>query len=173
MLRCLFIKRKLYDFVAGELGLKEKAALSRHLQVCSGCRRKAGELKTVFSLAAKREKLPLPDEAFWGKFQVELNKRLDQETGAEFAPEPEARRQMRHSYLFRPVLAYASVLLLMMVTVFSLYRYYQPKIHAYQDQQIVEEVLFLEELNGTNGTTILPLGDAYIQEIDIISRYSS
>ena len=173
MFRCLFIRRKLCDFVTAELTPKQKESIERHLEACSGCRRKTEELRKLFDLAATGVKLPQPNEAFWEKFQAELNQSLDRKLDTESAPAVEPLRHMRRHYLLRPALAYASVSLIMMVTVFSLYRYYQPKIAAYQDEQIVEEILFLEELNGTNGTAIFPLGDAYIQEMDILSRYGA
>jgi len=170
MLRCLFIRRKLYDLVAGRLNAKERNALLGHLDRCAFCRKRAQEFKKLLGAVESNRQPPQPDEVFWSKFQAELNNKLDQELTAGVTSEAEPRREVKPGYLFRPVLAYASVLLFMLVAVFSLYRYVQPKIIAYQDQQIVEEILLLDEFNGT---TILPLGDAYIQEMDILSRYGA
>ncbi len=78
MLKCLFIRKRLYDYFDDSLSGKNKAMVKSHLDICSGCRQRLKEIESIVGLAAEK-KAPEPGEGFWHNFRVDLDRRLNQE----------------------------------------------------------------------------------------------
>jgi hypothetical protein len=72
-LNCNFKWLSLY--LDGELSLRKRDKLEKHLQVCEACAEKLEELKELESLAA-RTRLPQVSEAYWENFAVRVRNKL-------------------------------------------------------------------------------------------------
>ncbi len=142
MLKCLFIKRKLYDYLENSLTDIERIKVKDHLNVCSNCKDRLAQLKNIIALAAEK-KAPEPDSEFWHNFKIDLDRRLNEELV------PLANLEPKLSYRLRPVFAYVSALIFILVIVNSnLYkRPHQDLTRIAQEEDLVEEILSLDELD--------------------------
>jgi len=137
MLKCLFIKRKLYDYSDNTLSDIDTIKVKRHLEICSGCRVRLEEIKNVINLASAKEP-PRPSEDFWRNFNIDLNRKLDRRAARPI------RIELGFRYRLRPVFAYAMIIIFFI----GIGGYFFKKGHNSlgQNRYLVEEVMALEDI---------------------------
>ena len=154
MLKCQIIKRKLYDYVAGELSESERLRTENHLKECKSCSRKLSQIRTIIEVSQQQEVSPSAE--FWHDFSTgldrKLNKRLVPKFGSRISTKPV------------PVFAYAALLVFILIGGFYIYRtQVGPKL-SYEDEALIEEVVTMEQL----GESFAYNGDALIEEINLL-----
>ncbi|MCP4649809.1 MAG: hypothetical protein GY853_07005 [PVC group bacterium] len=136
MLACYFLKKKLYEYVEGELTSQEKKEIGRHLTDCAGCRKRVAEIKKIINAVEKKEKLFL-NEDFWRKF----DERLDVQKSAKT---PIYKRLVLSGdfYRTRVALATAICIILMLIGINN----YLPQPVSIDEQALVDTSILLDEM---------------------------
>lgn len=161
MLKCLFIRKKLYDYFDGGLSGKNKATVKSHLDICSGCKQRLEEIENVVGLAAKK-KAPEPGEGFWDDFRVNLDRRLNQELVSPIVIKGGLK------YHLKPAFAY--LFTLMFVLAIGVY-FYKPHFSISRvDQELVDKIMALDELGEISALDHSE--DAFLDEINLFFQFS-
>jgi hypothetical protein len=160
MWKCLFIKRKLYDYLENSLSEIERIKVEKHLKTCNRCQDNLSQLKVVIDLAAKK-KTPQPDSDFWHDFRIDLDRKINE----RLVPPIKAEYKLR--YLPKPVFVYVSILIFILVIGLGSYFYKNLNSNfiriAQQDKNLIEEILTLDELEDNT----LELNDNADLEMDL------
>ncbi len=155
MLKCLFIRRKLYDYLENSLSDLDRIKVKKHLDVCNNCQNSLSQLKSIIALAAEK-KTPQPDNEFWHNFRVDLDRKLNE----RLVPPIKIERKLRYS--LRPVFAYVGALIFILVIGIGSYVYKRPYANLTriaQDEDLINEILTLDDLEGSG----LELDDANLE----------
>jgi len=104
-MRCSLAKRRLTEYVYGDLGERERVGIRSHLASCSSCRETADEIRGILSMASAYVGKSPPAGAYAG-----LRERV--------ASRPE-RRRFRLFVLERPIPAYAAATAIAILAVVS------------------------------------------------------
>jgi predicted anti-sigma-YlaC factor YlaD len=152
MIRCIFIKKKLYDYLDDSLSELDKDKVKRHLERCFSCRKRLEQIDTLLALA-KQKNIPQPSDEFWHNFQIGLDRKF--------------RIRPSLSLRLKPVFAYASLLVAILTLGVFLNFYTSPTLLSKTDLALVNEISMLEEL--TQETYLNHSEEAYIEEIEILS----
>lgn len=160
MIRCLLMKKKLYEYLDGGLTLTERLKVETHVAACSKCRTRLQELKNILAQVAQQPVLQ-PHADFWHNFKIDLDRKLN----ARLTPEFSFERRLR--YQLRPAAAYASILIF--VLIIGLYFLKGPSLFqpwAKDDESLIEEALALDEAGEE---LVAPQDDenAYVDEINL------
>jgi len=163
MLKCLFMKRKLYDYLDNGLSDVDRIKVENHINICAGCRERLGEIRDIIELAAQR-RVPEPSEEFWHNFKTDLDRRLSQRLVSPF----DSKR--KSSYFLKPVLAYA-LAVLFFVAIGSLFykNYFSVRLSMIHDDALVNEVVALEELGQSPVSSRDK--DAYMDDINLFYQF--
>jgi anti-sigma factor RsiW len=162
MIRCIFIKKKLYDYLDDSLSELDKDKVKRHLERCFSCRKRLEQIDTLLALA-KQKNIPQPSDEFWHNFQIGLDRKLNKRLAPEFRIRPSL------SLRLKPVFAYASLLVAILTLGVFLNFYTSPTLLSKTDLALVNEISMLEEL--TQETYLNHSEEAYIEEIEILLAY--
>ena len=103
MIRCIFIKKKLYDYLDNSLSELEKDKINRHLGRCPSCQKELKKIESLLEIARQKE-VPQPSDEFWHNFTTGLDRKLNQRLVPPFRFRPNL------SLRLKPVFAYASLL---------------------------------------------------------------
>ncbi len=144
MLKCLFIRKKLYDYLDNSLSDIDRIKVKKHLDVCNNCQDSLSQFKSIIALAAEK-KTPHPDNEFWHNFRVDLDIKLNERLVVPINIE----RKLR--YHLRPVFAYVGALIFILVIGIGSYVYKRPYANLTriaQEDDLVEEILTLDDLEG-------------------------
>lgn len=160
MLKCLLIKRKLYDYLNHNLSDIDKIKVGRHLDSCDKCKVRLNRMKSILDLALQKE-APQPTDEFWHSFRVDLDRKLN----AQLVSPLTFERKL--GYRLRPVFAYTLVL----IFVLTMGIYFSKKtptsyIFAQKDDTLVDEIVMLDELS--EGAELNHNEEFYIEEINLI-----
>ncbi len=160
MLRCLLIKRKLYDYLEGSLSQIQKIKVKSHLEVCSRCKEELYQLKNILDTASIR-KIPQPSVEFWHNFKVDLDRNLNE----KLMGSQEVRLKPR--YYLKPAFAY--ILVLIFTLVVGNYLWKRPFVSlklAAQNEARIDEMESLDEEIET--PELNQSEDGYIDELNLI-----
>ena len=157
MWKCIFMKRKLYDYLENSLSEIDGMEVKEHLAICPTCQRCLSQMRSLIDLAKNKMTLQ-PSEDFWHNFRIEL----DRELNARLVPEFSFKTKLGHR--LKPVLLYASVLIIILTT--SLYFYNRYQSLNSPDIALVNDISLLEEV--TSETSLNHNEDAYIEELDLL-----
>jgi len=161
MLRCFFIRRKLYDYLDSSLSEVDRVGVKEHLSQCPACRKKLNDMARVLSLVTNKSALE-PSEDFWRDFKAGLDLKIDAIREPEYSP------QAKRAFNFRPALAYASALVFILALGLYVSFSNKPMALARQDLSLANEVELLEELSDS--AAIYPGEEGLIEEISIINQ---
>jgi hypothetical protein len=159
MLKCLFLRRKLYDYLENSLSDIDRIKVKKHLDVCNNCQDSLSQLKIIIALAAEK-KAPQPDNEFWHNFRVDLDRKLNE----RLVPPINIERKL--SYRLRPLFAYVGALIFILVIGIGSYVYKKPFANLTriaQDKDLIDEILTLYDLEGSD----LELNDNGNLEMDL------
>lgn len=159
MLKCLFIRRKLYDYLENSLSDIDRIKVKKHLDVCNNCQDNLSQLRSIIALAAKK-KAPQPDNEFWNNFKIDLDRKLNE----KLVPPINIERRLR--YHLRPVFVYAGALIFILAIGVGSYVYKRPHgtlIRVAENEDLINEILTLDDLEGSD----LELNDNADLEIDL------
>lgn len=160
MLKCLFMKRKLYDYADNNLSDLDKIKVGSHLDVCAGCRERLEQIKSIIELAAQKIS-PEPSEEFWHDFKTGLDRKLNQRLTSPLV--------IGHplKFSFNPVLAYALVLVFVVAIGSIFYNsYHYSRLSSVNDDVLANDVVVLEEVSQT--PVLSHDKDSYIEEIKLL-----
>ena len=104
----------LNDYVDGILAAPERAAIERHLALCSRCAAELDELCRVIAVAAEAPRSILPPGDLWPELRTELERRKEIPLPVRFtatAPRAAARTGGRWTRRDRAILAAAAIVL--------------------------------------------------------------
>lgn len=143
MFKCIFIKRRLCDYLDNSLSEIEKMKVENHLGRCNKCSRNLNQLKIILNVASQK-KAPQPNNEFWHNFKIDLDRKLNEKLVPTFSPKPSL------SYRLRPAFNYALILIFILVA--SNYFFKNP-VSTYlrfaEDEDLAEEVDALEAIDDT------------------------
>lgn len=144
---CFRIKRKLYEFLEGNLNSAETEKIKTHLARCAKCAQEYSRMRKVLSLASEK-KTPQLSSQFWTIFDRELEEKLSKER--VLPEEIKLRPQYLPRVSLRPVFAVATVFILLMAISFYLFGGLPTKgrLAALADERLVNEIEALEEISG-------------------------
>lgn len=160
MLKCLFVKRKLYDDLENNLSNIDKIRVKNHLDVCSNCRDRLLKIKVIIDLAYQKQ-IPKPNTDFWHNFQIDLDRRLNE----RLIPPITIKQRLTHH--LRPAFAYVAILIF--VLVISSYFYKISHLTSFriaENEELIDEIVTLDEIDQD-----LQLNhdeDAYLEEINLL-----
>ncbi len=137
MFKCIFIKRKLYDYLDNSLCEPEKNGVERHLKTCSACQDRLNKMADLLALA-KQKVMPEFSKDFWHNFHVGLDEKLNARLVSPLIFKPNL------SWRLAPALALS--LVLVSVLTGSFYFYYKSHFLSKSDLALIDEVSLLEEV---------------------------
>jgi predicted anti-sigma-YlaC factor YlaD len=163
MLKCLFLRRRLYDYLDNTLSEIDKIKVSKHLDICHNCRTRASQIRDIIDLSS-RKMPPKPDDAFWHNFKIDLDKSLNK---ALVKP---VRLERKRIYLLRPALVYISALMFIFLvgSYFSQSRRF-PVTRIAQEDALVEEILSLDEIDEASYANNLDDADL-LEEVILLDQ---
>ncbi|MFH1397431.1 MAG: zf-HC2 domain-containing protein [Candidatus Omnitrophota bacterium] len=139
MFKCMLIKRKLYDYLEGDLREKQRCQVKQHLDVCSSCRARFNQAAELIKAAADKT-IPSLSQRFWDDFRVGLDDKLNRRLVAPFKFKPV------RAWNLKPVMALA--LILMFILGGGIYKHYSKSyFYADVDAQLIAEAVLLAELD--------------------------
>ena len=157
MFRCIFIKRKLYDYLDNGLSETDKVEVKGHLDGCNKCSQHLGRLKNILDAASER-KAPWPNTEFWHNFRIELDRKLNEKLVGPVTLKP------RLSYRLKP--AFTCALTLIFILALGNYFYKNrtsPHLRVTQDEGLVDELDALDDVDET--AAFDSSGDSYMDEL--------
>ena len=163
MIRCIFIKKKLYDYLDNSLSELEKDKVKRHLERCLSCQGKLKQMQSLLELTRQKE-VPQPSDEFWHNFTTGLDRKLNQRLVPQFKIRPNL------SLRVKPVFVYASLLVVILTLGIFLNFYTSPTLLNRADLVLVNEIIMLEEL--TQEAYLNHSEEAYVEEMEILSALS-
>lgn len=164
MLKCLLLRRKLYDYSDNSLSDIDKIRVKEHLDVCNKCQDTLEQIKNLLDLAAQKN-IPQPSEEFWHNFKIELDRKLNQKLVPQFT----LRR--RCSYSLKPALAYTLALIFILVIGSQINKNYRSiGLIAQTDEELVDEMELLDELEQTPELN-QDKEASYKEEIELLLQY--
>jgi hypothetical protein len=154
------IKRKLYDYLDDSLSEIAKSKVKNHLDACHNCRERLRQIKAILDFAGQKN-IPQLKEEFWHNFKIDLDRKLNDTLVGPLTLKPLPR------FYLKPALAYAALLVFFLSIAASLYKFPYPASLrlAQNDDQLTEEAIALDELDGDSGLNHDE--DAYLEEIDL------
>jgi len=160
MFECLFVKRKLYDYIDNSLSEEEKIRVKAHLDVCLDCQ---GKIKQMESLIrqSQRKNIPQPSDDFWHNFKTELDQKLNQKLVPEF------NLKTRFSYRLKPAFAFSLASVIIVVITMYFYLHSRPVFLAKEDTDLIEEMNFWEEI--APGSLLNGNEEVIIEEMESLS----
>lgn len=165
MIECIFMRRKLYEYMENSLSAEVSVKVKRHLARCAVCRGKLGAMARLIQVVGQKN-VPQPSEEFWDSFRTDLHQKLNQRLSPSLE-RPLLDLKPKLSYLFRP--AYVLPAFLVIVLAISFYlRYNNPAYFNPSDTAIINEVSLLEELSPD--ISIGNGGSANIDELNILYK---
>lgn len=160
MLKCLFIKRKLYDYLENCLSDLDMAKVESHLKSCNKCEQSLSRIKNILDLASGKQ-TPQPNAEFWHNFKIDLDRKLNERLV------PKIKLERRLSYRLRPVFAYATILIFILLAGNYFYKNIpSPLRYAEENADLVEETELLDEIDEL--TDLNHNEDAYLDEINLL-----
>lgn len=162
MFKCIFSSKKLYGYLCGGLSDIDRLKVEAHLDTCAKCKEKLAQMQMILSTLEKKAP-PQPDESFWHDFNVELDRKLNE----QLVPPIILKRPL--AYRLNPAFAYAVVLIFTLIVTGYLF---QPQFKALaiakEDAALAQEITTLAEISDE---TILrgEYLDNEIEEIDLIN----
>ena len=139
MLKCIWLRKKLYDYVDNALNENERVKLANHLESCADCRHRAEDIRGILGVAQSMN-TPQPSEEFWHNFQSELDHKLND----QLVPSREERLAV--SRKLRPALAFTMLSMLILVFTFGVFTRTAklPRL-AQEDKALIEEISSLDD----------------------------
>ena len=166
---CFRIKRKLYEFLEGNLSPAEAEKIKIHLARCAKCAQEYKQMRQVLSLVSQK-KVPQPSAEFWAKFDQELEEKLAKER--VLPQEIKLRPQYLPRMSLRPAFALATVFALLISLSFYLFGGLPTKgrLTALNDERLVNDLEIIEDL--TDGFVILDDADFLVDELSLLEELS-
>lgn len=163
MLRCIFIKRKLYDYLDKSLSDIEMSKVKSHIDGCKKCNESARQLSAILEASSQKNHLE-PNAEFWHNFKIDLDRRLNE----KLVPAVNFKRSL--SYRLRPAFAY----LFTLIFVLALGNYFFKSPHSRplylaQDDELIDEIDALDELD--EAVELDYQDDPYMEELDFLSQF--
>lgn len=179
MLKCILMKRKLYDYADDGLSETAKLKVKNHLDACHNCRERLSRIKAILDFSGQKN-IPQPKEEFWHNFKIDLDRKLNDRlvgplTPLETTGQPQKIKRFltgltlkpaRRFYL-KPAFAYAALLVFFLAIASSLSKF--PHLALLQlaqnDDELAEEAIALDELG--EAAELNYDEDAYLEEVDL------
>ena len=164
---CYGIRKRLYDFIQGDLDDRAAGRIKRHLEACRGCAQKEAQLRQILDTAALQE-APRPPADFWKKFDAELDEKLAaaRDKGESYTLKPVPSRVS-----LKPAFALVAVAVVMFAVLLYVYNGLSPQgqIGRLSDEELVVEMVMVEELTGE--PILLDDQDALIDEAILLADF--
>lgn len=163
MLKCLFLRRRLYDYLDNSLSEVDKIKVKEHIAACRNCRARISQMQNIIDLSSQGI-APKPHDEFWHNFKIDLDRSLN-----EALVKP-VRLERKRIYLLRPALVYISALMF----IFLVGSYFSQSrriavTRIVQEDALVEDILSLDELDETSYTNDLDDTDL-LEEIILLDQ---
>ncbi|MDD5730562.1 MAG: zf-HC2 domain-containing protein [Candidatus Omnitrophica bacterium] len=155
MLKCFFIKRKLYDYLDNSLSETQRIGVKEHLARCRSCKEELNRMHGVIGLTRSKPS-PVPSEDFWSKFNIELDEKLNNILVAPAAFKP------KRKFLLKPALVMPVVsMIIIAIGMYFLLNNKTVSRSGHSESELINEILLLEEVSPE---AVLIDGDsAYLQ----------
>ncbi len=166
MLRCLFLRRKLYDYIDNSLSEIDRIRVNRHINLCDKCKERLNKIRTILDLAVQR-KSPRPTDEFWYNFKIDLDRRLNEKLATPII------LKQRLTYRLKPALAYTLILIFILTIGIYFHKEHRPLKHLAQAEYdtLVDEIILLEEVS--EAVDLDDYEDSYIEEIELVYQLDS
>lgn len=179
MLKCILIRRKLYDYLENSLSEIAKLKVENHLHACHNCGERLGQIKAVLDFTGQKN-IPQPKEEFWHNFKIDLDRKLNDALVSSLTPLETAERSYKRKvsltgftlkplprFYLKPALTYAVLLVFFLAIAASLYKFPHPASLRLtrNDDALAEEAIALDELG--EASELNHDEDAYLEEIDL------
>ncbi len=162
MLSCLFLRKKLYLFAAGDINSEEGEKMESHISRCPRCREEFSNMRKIINTVSKQEQLFL-NEVFWRKFDERLALRIIKKEQAE---NEKTVFKFRLNLFPEIGVAAAVVCILFVVIAMPIKKYFTAYFYPHAiEQEMIETALLLdnnEELNLNHDE------EAYLEEIMLV-----
>jgi len=128
-MKCGKVKKKLLDYIDGNVSKADSAFIQDHISECNSCRRELESYSKLSGLIDSVNKIDYPPESVWKNFIFDLHTRIEKEALCEYVEKQKRPSYMKWSWVS---IAVASVLFF----IFSLALEYRPSATPEQNQQI-------------------------------------
>jgi len=160
MIKCFFIRRKLYDYLDNALSDSDSDKVKLHLASCVSCRSQSERIARIIEVTEKKVTPQVSDE-FWKNFKAGLYTKIAQ----RLVPVEEAKPQV--NYWLRPAWMLSTALVIVLTVNFyfrsnSLYV-------SNSDAAIVNEAILLEEVSP--GTIVTNGDTSSFEELNILYQF--
>src|SRR3989338_1040837 len=163
MLRCLFIKRKLYEYFDNSLSQIERIKVKGHLELCSHCREELYQLKNIIE-AASTKKIPQPSAEFWHNFKINLDRKLNEKLAGSVSVSLGYSSQLRQAFAYAMILIFVlSVGSYLHKRPYTFLRLAAQNESLEDDLESIDEEIEVLELNQSE--------DAYIDELNLLYQF--
>ncbi len=163
---CYNVRKRLYDFIEGDLEKKTADGIESHLWFCSKCAEEHERLKGILKLASGK-KAPELSDTFWADFDKGLKEKM---SAAREMPESYRIRPERPVIGLKPAFALATVLMLLVAVNFYLFGGLptRSRLDAMADERLVNDIVILEELSDE--AIALDDGDLLLDEFFLLEE---
>ena len=165
MLKCLFLRRRLYDYFDDSLSEVDKIKVKEHIDACGDCRSRLSQMQNIIDLSSQKI-TPKPNDELWHNFKIDLDRSLN-----EALVKP-VRLEHKRIYLSRPAFVYISALMFIFLvgSYFSQSRRF-PVTRIAQEDALVEDILSLDELDEASYVNELDDADL-LEEVILLDQLS-
>lgn len=160
MLKCIFIRRKIYDYLKKSLSEIDRFKVENHLDHCNKCRQNLVQLKDILEVESHK-KSPQPDAQFWHNFKIDLERKLNEKLVGPITLKPKL------SYRLKPAFTYALTLIFILVLGnYLLKSSRSTSSRISQDEELVDEIETLYDLG--EAVEFDYSDDPYMEELDLL-----
>ena len=157
MIKCFFIRRKLYDYLENNLSQSDLERVKRHLESCVSCRMQSERIARIIGIAEEK-KAPEVSEEFWKDFKAGLYTKLAERLVTSAEIKPGIRNVLRPSW--------ALPMILVIVLTFSFYFRSQMLYVKASDAAIINDSVILDEVSP--GINFASGDNGSIEELNIL-----
>lgn len=96
-MNCKCVRKKLLDYIDGNLNEKKSLIMEQHIAKCKSCRQ---EMNLFIKLSGFIHKVDYPPTSIWNNFLPDLHARIEKEAAIDFSKEQKRQSYVRWGWTF-------------------------------------------------------------------------
>lgn len=149
-MKCWRIRKKILDYIDGNLTEKESLTLEQHITKCDHCRQ---EIEMFSKLTRFIHRVNYPPASVWDNFLSDLHTRIKKEAARDFAKEEKRQSYVKWGWTFAAVTAVlffvSSVILEYQSTVVPKSNLKQIKVQTHSTSEKSDNIVIAEIISDT------------------------
>lgn len=179
-MKCWYIRKKLLDYIDGNLSEKDSFTIEQHIAKCAQCRQ---EIEMFSKLSKAIHRVDYPPASVWDNFLSDLHTRIEKEAARDFAKEQKRQSYIKWGWVFTAATAVlffvSSVILEYQSTVEPKNNIQQIRVQARSSTSEKSESIFIAEIisdtliNEKEAVELKKLGNINVYEAYAPDHYNS